>query len=134
MPNDTSYEQYKTLVERGVITDQQAHVFWGYLHYSGYSQPVTDSEMATALHKDDVYFVRRRRNELYKAGVLESVGKRMCTITGITCHVWRVVAGVTWGNFRGYMITWREDAKKTICPTCGGSGKIIDVSDITIED
>ncbi len=50
----------------------------------------TDKELAQIAGKSDPADIRRRRGELVDMGYVVSSGKRICTVSGKLCHVWRV--------------------------------------------
>jgi len=52
------------------------------------SLPLTDREIARELGYFDPNKVRPRRNELVKAGLVEEVGKRICTVSGKLSLTW----------------------------------------------
>jgi predicted HTH transcriptional regulator len=52
--------------------------------------PVTDKEIASKLLIQDPNGIRPRRFELAKAGLIESIGKKKCAITGKTSLAWVV--------------------------------------------
>jgi hypothetical protein len=50
----------------------------------------TDRELARLMGFSDPNSVRPRRKEFCDAGLVVEAGKRVCTVSGKTAHVWRV--------------------------------------------
>jgi len=80
----TSLEAYREL--RPKVGERHAEVLRVLKH-----SPIalTDTEIARELRKSDPNYIRPRRNELASQGIIMSVGKRECRVTGKTCLIWR---------------------------------------------
>jgi hypothetical protein len=92
---DTSVQQYA--VGREQFTGRKADVLRWLAHYwNHYQESPTSAELAR--HEsptlrpttDEILFVRRGLSDLQTVGLVETVEKRKCAVTGATCHVWRI--------------------------------------------
>jgi len=50
----------------------------------------TDRELCKIMGVTDPNFIRPRRKELLDKSFIIESGKRVCTVTGKTCYIWRV--------------------------------------------
>jgi predicted ArsR family transcriptional regulator len=85
MIQDTSRISYHEEKVKG-LSERQMKVF----DVIARQGPVTDQEIAAALYATDPNFVRPRRFELVREGVVEPDLKRKCKVTGKTSITWRL--------------------------------------------
>lgn len=78
---DTSLQSYREL--RPELGDRQLVV----LRLISKFPECTDLELASKISKD-ANFIRPRRNELVKLGLVVSKGKRKCKVSERTSYVW----------------------------------------------
>jgi hypothetical protein len=87
MIQETSRMSYADENIKG-LSERQNKVFFVVLQLGG--QGITDREIARQIGAEDPNFVRPRRFELVKAGILEPGMKRKCNVTGKTSITWKV--------------------------------------------
>ena len=84
MATITSIESFKLLYNQQKIGDRHLEVIQALIEIgSG-----TDMEIAGHLNKKDPNYVRPRRNELVKDGIVGEIDQRNCSYTGRTAVVW----------------------------------------------
>ena len=79
----TSIEAYNALMSEGVLPKKRRQVY-GWLHNYG---PATAAEVEAALKSKDAH---KRLPELRNQGIIEELGKRICTVTGRKVIEWNV--------------------------------------------
>jgi len=108
---DTSIKTYYEIIEEGLLGERQVEVY-----ELLYQKPdLTDREITAELHQSDPNYARPRRKELLDMGLIESSGKRKCSITHREVYQWRVLENAP----------YKKPIKKTDniqCPTCEGRG------------
>lgn len=82
----TSLEAYRKISESNKDHVMQRKVFNALISL----RQATDSEISFYLMYSDPNKIRPRRNELVKKGIVKSIGKRVCEITGRECILWSV--------------------------------------------
>lgn len=87
MIRDTSRISYDEEKQKG-LSERHALVLAALRNHG----EMTDQEIKQVLEVQDPNFVRPRRFELMKAGIVEAGVKRKCRITGKTSLVWRIVS------------------------------------------
>ncbi len=81
----TSLLSYHDLQESGEVSSRQKMVLDALIRLG---HPATDREISDFLFRTDPNFVRPRRNELYKKGMIRCVGKRACLVSNKTAMIW----------------------------------------------
>lgn len=83
----TSILSFKQLLAEELIGKRQKEVYNAIdrLYYP------TDREITQYLGREDPNYVRPRRKELEKMGLIFSKGKRKCHVSGRLSHTWGVV-------------------------------------------
>jgi hypothetical protein len=84
-------------VGREKFTGRKADVLRWLAHYwNHYQDSPTSAELAKnesptrMMTTDELLYVRRGLSDLQTHGLVETVEKRRCTVTGRTCRTWRV--------------------------------------------
>jgi hypothetical protein len=94
---DTSIQQYAVARER--LKGRQADVLrWLAAWWNAKQTSPTSAELAQAMVRPDpvqaftdvLLFTRRGLSDLQTHGLVETVEKRVCAVTGRMCHTWRV--------------------------------------------
>jgi hypothetical protein len=80
----TSLDSYRRIIPQ--LGERQRSVFKAFAFYGR----KTDLEIANLLGKD-ANFVRPRRNELVRVGLMERCPARKCSVSGRMAITWRVV-------------------------------------------
>lgn len=83
--DENSLKAIHFLREHKIIGDRQSEVL-SIIQNS--KVPLTDSEIMKELLEEDPNYVRPRRRELVKLGILESKSSRVCSITNQTANAW----------------------------------------------
>lgn len=84
---DTSLASYVSESDSGRVGSRQREV----LEVIRQLGSCSDRDIAVALGKQDLNYVRPRRFELVEKGLVEEVGKKKDGVTGKTVYVWRIV-------------------------------------------
>lgn len=115
---DTSIQTYHEIQKEGLVGKRQEEVLelFAELNHS-----ITDMELAEKLEYVDPNNVRPRRKELYDLGILESDGKRICSVTDRLVYQWRMVDNLSFNDVRTKKKNLRNKIK---CPMCKGKGII----------
>lgn len=114
MVRDTSIKTYYQIKEEGLIGDRQIEVYELLMKMPN----LTDREITIHLHQQDPNYARPRRKELLDMGLIESSGKRKCSITHRIVYQWRILEKVAYKK-----LLKKKD--KTQCPMCEGKGYVI---------
>lgn len=83
---DTSLLSYFDLVDKGVIDAREGEIF----SLLSKTPDLTDNEMVKALNYKDRNELSPARWRLLKQNILQSNGKRLCSITKRTVYQWRI--------------------------------------------
>ena len=87
----TSVEAYRQIQEEGLLSQLQWEVYDA-LYKSG---PLTQGELwSDFFHDTQRHNIAPRCAELEKLGVIRTVGKRPCRVTGRVCLIWDVTDGL----------------------------------------
>lgn len=81
----TSISSFYDLQESGEVSGRQKMVLDALIRLG---HPATDREICDFLFRTDPNFVRPRRNELYKKGLIKCVGQRTCHVSKKTAMIW----------------------------------------------
>jgi hypothetical protein len=84
---DTSREAYRQIQPKLNSLEQDV------LIQLNINPDLTDKELAQVAQltqANDIDNFRKRRSDLTRKGYVISSGKRVCTVTGMTCHTWRI--------------------------------------------
>jgi len=108
---DTSIKTYYEIIDEGLLGERQVEVYE--LLYK--KSDLTDREITAELHQTDPNYARPRRKELLDMGLIESSGKRKCSITHREVYQWRIVDNAPYKKLVG-----KKD--KIQCPMCEGRG------------
>ena len=81
---ETSLQAYRELQPK--LGDREQTVLIGFNAYPN----STDLEIADKLGFKDPNRIRPRRNKLVKLGLIVDAGRRECSISHMTAHIWRV--------------------------------------------
>jgi hypothetical protein len=84
--NPQTLETYLWLKNKGILGERQEEV---YLAIND-NPNLTDRELTQELDKEDPNYVRPRRRELSKIGLIEESSVRRCKLTGRSASTWRV--------------------------------------------
>lgn len=82
----TSLQSYGEILSSNKVSDRHDEIYRALLKIG----EGTDREICYQLGQHDPNYVRPRRNELVKLGLVRQVCKRTCDITGKTAIVWKV--------------------------------------------
>ena len=114
MVRDTSIEAYREITDSGLLSKREAEVYKGIFDYG----PCTDRELAEKLGKDDPNYVRPRRRELVKQGLIEECDKKKCEVSNKNVYVWRIKEDTTLDKFKELRSKHKESKQdKKIEPT-----------------
>lgn len=113
MVRDTSIKTYYQILDEGILGERQVEVY-----ELLYQKPnLTDREITAELHQVDPNYTRPRRKELLDMGLIESSGKRQCSITHREVYQWRALEQAQYKK-----LPKKKD--KLQCPTCKGKGYV----------
>lgn len=80
-----SLETYKWLKQEGILGDRQNEVFQLILN----NPNKTDRELLELSDQEDSNYIRPRRRELVRLGIIETSGDRLCSVTHRKSALWR---------------------------------------------
>jgi len=83
----TSLDVYFALLNEGKLGAMQQQVYDAFTKFGNY----TDLELTHLMGWQDPNWVRPRRNELVKLGLIEEKERRKCMISGRKAIVWGIV-------------------------------------------
>lgn len=86
MVRQTSIDSFMSLTK--TLSSRQQLI---YEYFKDYLVPATDMEICRANNISDTNFLRPRRHELFKLGLLREGEKRHCTVTGRLAMTWVLV-------------------------------------------
>ena len=115
MTNITRKMLYKKIVAEGLLSDRHQQVYNTIANYPN----STDREIMQLLGFKDANSVRPRRKELMDMGLIETVGKVKCKLSGRTVYAWCVVNNIKVSLVRYF----KKNQFKLTCPLCSGQGK-----------
>jgi hypothetical protein len=81
---ENSLRAYKELKDSGLLSSRQIAVYHTILEHPN----STDREIAEWLEEEDSNYVRPRRRELVKLGIIEKSGNKICSISYKTAGTW----------------------------------------------
>jgi len=114
---DTSIKAYQEIIEDGVLGNGQIEVYKTLIE----EPDLTDCEISNLLGYKDPNKIRPRRKELLDLGLIQSSGKRECSITGKTAYQWEPKENPD----LVYVKSMKDRmTKKICCPMCQGKGYI----------
>jgi hypothetical protein len=90
MTRKTSIEAYHEIKASGLLSKRRFEVYDALFHYG----PMTQMETFVKLKHLSQHTVTPRFAELRKMGVIEEVGERACTVTGINVIAWDVTSSL----------------------------------------
>ena len=70
------------------LSNREKEVYETLIRYCTNYVGLTDQEITKLLNQSDPNYVRPRRRELVKKGIVFDVGKRECTVTHETSTIW----------------------------------------------
>lgn len=117
MIRETSIEAFNKIRDEGLLSNRRMQVYT-VLFENG---PLTGNEVFELLKNEyNIQFknapsIVSRLGELRNMGVVKEVGKKLCSISGMTVILWDVTKNLPVKFDRPTCYT---------CPTCNGSGKI----------
>lgn len=106
----TSIKAYHEIIEEGILGDQEVMV----LMCINEVGEATDKEISVMLGLN-INAVTGRRNELVKLGIVESCGRRECSVTGRRVYSWTVSDPI---------VLYPREPRGVVCPMCQGKGKL----------
>lgn len=108
---DTSIKTYNEIIAEGLLGDRQVEVY----QLLEQRPDMTDMEITKALGQEDPNYARPRRKELLDMGLIESSGKRRCSITHREVYQWRIIENAPYKK----LVKVKDRIE---CRTCKGKG------------
>lgn len=118
--SENSKAIYKDILDEGLVGEQQIKV----LDWLAQNPRSTDKELSVASGMN-INAVTGRRNELARLGLVHSIGKRECNVTGRMAMEWAVAnprPSVT--KIRGLKLSGSKRDSLVACPVCHGHGRV----------
>ncbi len=112
----TSLKAYEELKDSGQISERHLIILNVLYQSGGY----TDWEIARKLGKTDPNYCRPRRKELFDLHLVQDFGKRTCSVTGKTAHVWGCTKYIP--ELSKHKQTTKQERQGNACAFCGGTG------------
>lgn len=116
MTRETSRQAYNEIVENGLLSERKMQVYKTLFFNPGITQNECHA-VISEFNKITKQSIGPRFAELLRIGVIKECGKRVCSITGKTCLIWR-----TTKNLPAKL----EKPEKIKCATCDGKGYIVE--------
>jgi len=116
MVRDTSLEAYKDLLDNDLINLSQGKVLSALISFKGFP---TDKELSE-FSGIPINVVTPRRGELEGLGLVENIGKKVCSVTGRKAHHWKVSESYDFESVKSKKISSKVVRKK--CVFCQGKG------------
>lgn len=113
MVRDTSIKAYREIKDSGLLGKRETEVYKGIFDHG----PCTDRELAEKLGKDDPNYVRPKRRELVKQGLIEEHDKKKCDVSKKTVYVWRIKKDTTFFKFKELRKKHKDPKKDKITST-----------------
>ena len=87
MVDENSIKAFIELRDSGILNDRSIYIYEFILR----CPDLTARELTKMMGKEDPNYIRPRITELVDMGLIESNGKRQCSITNKTVYVWKVI-------------------------------------------